>query len=225
MAAIKAIFFKQLDDFPKNISVSLLYFMYPVMAFIMGIVIGSSEVYAGMFGAMFIGVIPMVAISMTVSEDKEYKSLRFLVIAGVKPFQYLFGLTSFVFIASLLPILFFVLLGGFSGIHLAYFLIASFFSLIASCALGATIGIFAKNVQQATAIYTPLMLALMLIPMLASFSEMIARVAEFLFVFQILLVALNPEHNMARAFIIIAINMFVLIGLFAVIYKKKGLRG
>jgi ABC-2 type transport system permease protein len=152
MNTIAAIFTKQLNDFPRNITVSLLYILFPVMTFIMGKMIGDMDVYAGMFAAMFVGVTPMIAICNTVAEDREYKSLRCLVMAGVKPSQYLFGLVGFVFLMSLVPVAFFAFIGGFRGEHLASFVIVSVLGLIASSVLGALVGVFSKNVQQATAI-------------------------------------------------------------------------
>ena len=225
MGAANAIFIKQLNDLPKNISVSLLYVLFPVLAFVMGSVMGDMEIQAAMFAASFVGITPMIAICMTVAEDREYKGLRFLVMAGVKPYQYLLGLGSFVLLMSLLPLAVFVWLGGFTGLHLAYFAGASLLALVASCIFGAAIGIFAKNVQQATAIYTPIMMILMFMPMFATVNETLEMIAGYVFSFQILLVAANPEADMARAFIIIAANAVVLLGFFIFAYKKKGLRG
>ena len=225
MNAIGAIYKKQWNDFPKNLSVSLLFVMFPVLAFIMGSIQGYLEMQAAVFAASFVGTTPMVAICMTVAEDREYKGLRFLVMAGVKPTQYLIGLTGFVLMMSLLPLSAFIFMGGFTGTHLVFFVALSVLALIASCLLGAGIGIFAKHVQQATAIYTPIMMALMLAPMFASANETLERVAEYLFSFQILIVALYPGYDMVRALVIISANIVVLLGFFIFAYKRKGLRG
>ena len=69
------------------------------------------------------------------------------------------------------------------------------------------------------------MMALVLMPMFASVNEVLEWIAGFVFSYQILLVALNPEHDMVNAFIVIAINIVFLLGLFIFAYKKKGLRG
>ena len=225
MNVIGAIFVKQLCDFPRNITVSLLYILFPAMAFIMGSLMGDMDVYAGTFAAMFIGTTPMIAICMTVAEDREYKGLRFLVMAGVRPSQYLFGLTSFVFLLSLPPLLFLVYVGGFAGTLLINFAVISILGLIASSILGAAVGIFSKNVQQATAIYTPLMMLMVMGPMLASANETLGRIMEYLFSFQVFLITLHPEPNLVRALIVITINIVVLLAFFIFAYKKKGLRG
>ena len=225
MNAIRAIFSKQLSDLPKNVAVSLLYVLFPAMAFVMGSMMGYMDVYAGTFAAMFVGATPMIAICNTVAEDREYKSLRFLVMAGVKPSQYLFGLAAFVLLMSLLPLAFFVWIGEFRGELLVNLAIVSVLGLIASSILGAGIGIFSKNVQQATAIYTPFMMIMALLPMFASASETLERIAEFLFSYQVFLIALHPEPDLIRALVVIAANIVVLLAFFIFAYKKKGLRG
>ena len=226
MNAIKAIFIKQLHDLPRNISVSLIYIMFPVMAFLFGQLMGDMDLHAAMFASIFAGTTPLIAICMTVAEDREYKSLRFLVMAGVKPSQYLIGLSSFVLLMSSLPMVVFIWMGGFTDIYLAYFIGAAFLALVASCILGAAIGIFAKNIQQATAIYTPIMMLLMMLPMIAGANETLARIAELTFSFQVLIVSVSPEYaDIPRAFMIIGINIVVLLAFFIFAYRKKGLRG
>jgi len=223
--AVKAIFIKQLNDLPKNFSVLSMFILWPVMALIMGNVMGEISVQAGTFAAMLVGSGPMMAIANNVAEDSEYKGLRFLVMAGVKPWQYLLGLAGSVYLASAVSLAALALIGGFGGDLLVRFVIVAALGLIVSTILGGAIGIFAKNVQQATAIYTPVMMVLAFTPMLALFNETIARVAEFLFPYQIFMVILNPYADFARALIVIAANAVVLLAFFAVAYKKKGLRG
>jgi len=85
MNAVKAIFTKQINDIPKNVTAMSLFLLWPILALIMGNVMGEIEIQAGMFAAMLIASGPMVTIANNVAEDNEYKSLRFLVMAGVKP--------------------------------------------------------------------------------------------------------------------------------------------
>ena len=202
-----------------------MFILWPVMAIVLGGVMGEAEIQAGMFAAMLIGSGPMIAIATNVAEDSEYKSLRFLVMAGVKPWQYLFGLAISVFLASVLSLAALVLIGGITGEVLLRFSLVAILGLIASAILGGAVGIFAKNVQQAAAIYTPLMMVLAFTPMLAAFNETIARIAEFLFPYQVLVVIFNPEADFIRALLVIAGNAVVLLAFFIFAYKKKGLRG
>jgi ABC-2 type transport system permease protein len=224
--AIGAIFQKQLADLPKNLTVSLIYILFPAMAFIMGSLQGYMAEQMAMFAAISVGVVPMCNIAVCVAEDREYKSLRFLVMAGVKPVQYLIGLMGFVCVMTLLPMAFYAFFGEFAarGI-LLNMMVVSLLGIVASAILGGAIGIFAKNVQQATAIYTPLMLGFVLLPMIAGINETIGRIIEFLFPSQIFIIALTDTPDLARALIIIGANIVALLVFFIFAYKKKGLRG
>jgi len=226
MSAVKAIFIKQLNDLPKNMSVTIMYLLWPAMAFLMGHFMGEyGAPQIAMFAGMFVGSTPMIAIANTVAEDNEHKSLRFLVMAGVKPWQYLIGLSVSVLLMSAISVAAFVFIGGFAGEQLTRFLITAALSCLASAILGGAIGIFAKNVQQASSIYTPAMMILMFAPMLSMFNETIQRVAQFVFSYQVLRIVLDPYADFERALIVIAANIVALLVFFVVAYKKKGLRG
>ena len=236
MKAVNAIFIKQLNDFPKNISVAFLYVMYPVLAAVMSFFIpvedGGGEFFTIIFAMMFVGSTPMITIANTIAEDNEYKSLRFLVMAGVRPHQYVLGLGIFVIIMSLLPLLAFGLVGGFALEVYAVFIPVALLGCVASIILGGVVGIFSKNVQQCAAIYTPLMLVLSFMPFLAAFNENIANIAQILFTYQIFLIFANAVgatpyegFSLPISMAIIAGNVLIFGVLFAVAYKKKGLKG
>ncbi|MCL2842856.1 MAG: ABC transporter permease [Oscillospiraceae bacterium] len=225
MSAIKAIFTKQMADLPKNMSVLLLFIMWPLMAFVIGNLMGYVEIQAGMFASMLIASGPMVSIANNVAEDNEYKGLRFLVMAGVKPWQYLVGMAGAFILVSVLSLASLFWIGGVTGDVLLRASIVGLLGLIASSILGGAVGIFAKNVQQAAAISTPLMMILGFAPMFAAANETLARIAEFLFPMQVMVVILNPYADFTRALIVIAGNAVVLLAFFAIAYKKKGLRG
>ena len=226
MSAVAAIFIKQANDFPKNMGVTIMYVLWPAMAFLMAHFMGEEGLaQVAMFAGMFVGSTPMIAIANTVAEDNEYKGLRFLVMAGVKPWQYLLGLSGFVLIMSAISTTAFIFIGDFAGEQLTRFIIIAALSIIASAILGGAFGIFAKNVQQATTLYTPAMMILMFAPMLSMFNENIQRVAQFVFSYQVLQVVLNPDADFHRALLIIGANIVALLAFFIVAYKKKGLKG
>ena len=227
MSAIKAIFIKQIADFPKNMSVSMMYILWPLIAFMMAQAMPPEYAMPqiAMFAAILVGVTPMIGIANTVAEDNEYKGLRFLVMAGVKPWQYLIGLSGFVLIMSALSTAAFVFIGDFAGQQLIRFILIAALSCLASAVLGGAIGIFAKNVQQATSIYTPVMMLLMFLPMLSMFNETIQQVAQFVFSYQVLQIVLNPYADFTRAIVIIVANIALLLAFFIVAYKKRGLSG
>ena len=235
MRAVSAIFTKQLNDFPKNISVAFLYVMYPILAFVMSFFIpvedGGDGFFTLVFAMMFVGSTPMISVANTIAEDNEYRSLRFLVMAGVRPYQYVIGLGAFSMIMALLPIAAFALIGGFSIDILAIFIPVALLGCVASVVLGGVVGIFSKNVQQCAAIYTPLMLVISFMPFLSQFNEGVSNISQVLFTHQIFLIfadavgATPPDYSLQMSMGIIAANVLVFGVLFMVAYKKKGLRG
>ncbi|MCL2621281.1 MAG: ABC transporter permease [Defluviitaleaceae bacterium] len=245
MRAVQAIFMKQLADLPKNISITIMYILFPALGLLFSTLMGGPDEYGFdqgpimvvQFTMTFVGMVPLITIANTIAEDNEYKSLRFLVTAGVKPFQYLAGLIGFVMIMAVIVLGIFALMGGFTGTNLVIFFAFGLLGVLASSVLGAIVGIFSKNVQQCSAIYTPLMMVLAFAPFISMFSETVAQVAQFAFTFQIFAALVNLimelpygseplfDVTLIQSAIIIAVNGLIFAVLFAVAYRKKGLRG
>ena len=101
MRSAKAIFKKQLHDVRKNRMVLIQFIMLPMMAFVMTELVAKpaadipNSMFVTMFAAMFVGMTPLMATASAIAEDRERKSLRFLVMAGVKPHEYLLGVGGF----------------------------------------------------------------------------------------------------------------------------------
>jgi len=263
MNAIKAIFIKQLNDFPKNVSIAGMFIMYPVIAWVLSSFIGGggetyyeqaamqdqADMMVMQFAMIFVGMTPLIMIANAIAEDNEYKSLRFLVTAGVKPVQYLVGLMLFTIIASVLPLLAFGFIANLEGQALLTFMGLGMIGVFASSVLGAVIGLFSKNVQQCAAIYTPIMMVLAFVPFLSVFSEAVARVGQFIFTGQIFMSltelvfgyegvvggyndygvfvpgAFPMYSGMGFSLIVVGANGLLFLVLFVLAYRKKGLKG
>jgi len=94
------------------------------------------------------------------------------------------------------------------------------------------VGLFSKNVQQCAAIYTPLMLIIAFVPFLATFNEGISTFAQVIFTYHIFMIfadAMQPglidSFNLAVSLGAIGASIAVFGILFALAYKKKGLKG
>jgi len=249
MNAIKAIFIKQLNDVFKNPTVTMMFIMFPLMAFMMVQFMGTGNpeeafLIIANIAIMSIGSMPMVAIASYIAEDVEFRSLRFLVMAGVKPTQYLAGLALFVLILSMVAMASFGFIGRLDGSDFMIFMGLSLVGCSASLILGAVVGIFSKNVQQANTYATVLMMLIGFTPMIAQFNPEFITYTYYLFTQQISILltymalgggeyalerfatlGIDIDINFMRSTLIILANVAIFTGLFAFIYKKKGLRG
>ncbi|MCL2255067.1 MAG: hypothetical protein FWC09_11555, partial [Lachnospiraceae bacterium] len=148
-----------------------------------------------------------------------------LIMAGVKPYQYLTGLGGFILLLGTFASFAFALIGGFKGVEFSRFFLIMVLATCASIILGASIGILAKNQQAATAISVPVAVILGFSPMIAAFNEKIEKMTSFMYTLQLNTIVNDFSGNFAKAISVIAANIVVLIILFSVVYRKTGLRG
>jgi len=248
MNATIALFKKQLNDLPKNISVTMMFVMFPAIAFLIGNFFESIEgiVMQVNFAMMMASMGPMILVANTIAEDNEYKSLRFLIMAGVKPGQYLAGLISFAVVISAIPMVAFALMMGITGQNMLLFIALGIGACLSASVLGAVIGLFSKNVQQCSALYTPVMMVLAFIPFLSQFNEAVEQIGRFVFTGQTFQAMAdlaidsyisNADYipyyladfpsftDLPFALAVIGGNALLFAILFAVAYSRKGLKG
>lgn len=242
MSGVKAIFKKQIKDILKNMGVLIQFVLFPAVAFAMTHFVAGSEMFADvdamtempgmnfvlMFSAIFVGMALIPTVATIIAEDRERKSLRFLVMAGVRPAAYLLGIGGVIFFTSLLPSLAFALIGGFSGQQFLIFMAAMMSGVVASTFLGATIGIFAKNTQSAAAMAMPFAMILGFGPMIGMFNEQIGRNFRFFYTQQLDAILNSfgpaPQANLWHSFGIIWANVAILLIIFSLTFAKKGLK-
>ena len=233
MRNAKAIFIKQAKDMFRNPMMLVQFVIYPAVAFVMTVFVKippNEYVHGNMFVTMmagiFAGMALIISMSSVIAEDVERKSLRLLVMAGVRPHEYLLGTGGFILLAGIVVSVVFGLIGDFSGTELIKFLAVMVTGVIASIVLGAIIGMISKNQQTATAVATPLAMILGFTPMIANFNETVESIASVLYTQQINVIVNDFSANFAKALAVIGINILLLLVLFVFAYRKKGtLRG
>ena len=240
MRSVKAVFKKQVKDLLKNMAILIQFIIFPVVAFVMTELVAGADdfgmpdtMFVTMFASIFVGMSLIPSIAGIIAEDRERKSLRFLIMAGVKPSAYLLGVGGVIFIVSFFPSLAFSWMGGFSGEEFWIFMSVLMSSVIASTLLGATIGIISKNQQMATGLSTSIALILGFTPMLALFDERIGRIINIFYTQQFNVIVdsfysitgYQSEAGFGESFLIIWANIAVFAVLFGLAYKKKGLKG
>ncbi|MGX9799464.1 ABC transporter permease [Pediococcus acidilactici] len=176
-----------------------------------------------------VSAIMMVSIPM--AEEKEKKSLKVLVTSTIGENEYL--------LATIIPPFIVIMITNFilpmlSGVKLnvasywMYILITFILTLI-SMLIGLVVGIASRKISDTSYFTVPLILPLILIPQLSSFSDVFKHISEYLYtgiLYKALekLVSLGKLNLNAKAIIILIIEVVIFWIIFAFLYKKKGLK-
>ena len=230
MRNISVVIKKQIKDTFKNKTILIQFILFPLMTLIFENAIEMKDMpeffFTRLFAVMYIGMAPLTSTAAIISEEKERNTLRVLMMANVKPAEYLIGVGLYVWgicmigacvMATGLPA---ETIPAFMGVMAAGFVI----SIIA----GACIGIWSKNQMSATSLVMPVMMVLSFVPMLAIFNDSIAKVSKIFYTKQIMNlldgIILNGSDGIGRfGTLVIVINAALMIMFFTLAYHKKGL--
>ncbi len=232
MRSVKAIFKKQAKDTYKNMSTLMQFIVYPAVAFAFSMLMGDIKNLSvpNMMASIFVGMGIVIIVAGVIAEDKENKSLRFLVMAGVKPTTYLLGIGSFIFLVSLVPSVAFSLINKFYGQEFWLYMALMMSGVLASILLGAIVGILSKNQQAATGMAMPIAMILGFGPMLAQFNEVVKKIFSIFYTQQLNVVSgcIMTGHELGtviwKSFATMWINIAILVVLFVFSFTKKGLK-
>ena len=231
MKSIKAIFVKQAKDMLKNPIALLPFLIFPVVALFMTEFVAKAnedipgDMFVTMMAGIFAGFGLLQSASAAISEDIQQRSLRFLVLAGVKPHEYLLGIGGFLLLAGIIVSAAFGLIGGFTGMDFVKFFVVMATGSFASITLGTTIGMLSKNQQAAAGLTMPVAIIFGFTPMVAQFNETIERFTWVFYTRQINEVVNDFSAGFAKPLLVIASNIVVFTVLFILAYRKKGLKG
>lgn len=218
---------KQLKDTVKNKTILIQFILFPIMTLVMENAIhmkGMPELFfTKLFSVMYIGMAPLTSVAAILSEEKEKNTLRVLLMANVKPWQYLLGVGIYVWMICMVGAG--VMSIGFSGSEVWIYLCIMGVGFLISIIAGACIGMYAKGQMAATSLVMPVMMVLAFAPMLAMFNDKIGKVAKFFFTQQIRLILeeMTLANVTREAYCVMIGNVVVLLFLFSIIFRKKGL--
>ena len=245
MRSVRAVFKKQLKGTVKNPEILIQFIIFPLLAFVLNllmvtdfegvpddiveIIVAGMPNMVTMQATIFAGMGLITVMAGIVAEDIEKKSLRFLMMAGVKPQAYLLGVSSVIFIASFFTSVAFSFVGAFNGLDFWIFTGAMMSGVTGSIVLGASIGMLVMNQQSASAFALPIAIILGFGPMMAQFNDRIGQFLHFIYTQQLNVIANylttgGGETPLWQSFVIIWANVLVLIVLFCIAFVKKGLR-
>lgn len=229
MSNIIAVMKKQLKDTLKNKTVFIQFIMFPVLTIIMNRAItidGMPEnFFVNLFATMYVGMAPLTSISAIIAEEKEKNTLRVLLMSNVKPYEYLLGIGSYVFIACMLGAGVICAAGSYSLRDGLVFMLIMAIGIVTSLLMGAVIGTWSKTQMMATSVAVPVMMIFSFLPMLSMFNSTIAKVAKYIYSEQIsiLLNAVSTLELELDSIGIMGGNMLLFILLFSVVYRRCGL--
>lgn len=229
MKEITAVFFKQTSETIKNKTILIQFLMFPIMTLIMEKTINLEDMpehfFAKLFAVMFVGMAPLTCMSSIISEEKEKNTLRALIMSNVKPYQYIIGISSYVWLMCMIGVLIFALCSGFRGTELAAFISILAVGIMVSEIIGALIGILCSNQMSATSITVPVMMVFSFLPMLSLFNVTIKSISKYTYSQQISLLINNiaDKEYYTDGIIIILSNLIIAAILFFMAFRKRGL--
>lgn len=228
-ANIQAVFGKQLKDTVRNKAVLIQFVMFPLLAVIMENLLDIKDIpehfFATMFSAMFVGMAPLISMASLLAEEKEKNTLRVLMMSGVKPAEYLLGEGLYVFTMCLGGTAIFAALCGYKGGQLAAYFGTMAAGLIVSVMIGVVIGICTNGQMAATSAAVPATMVFSFLPMLSAYNETIRKFARITYSQQIseLIKSIGVSGVKAENVTVIALNLAVMLLLFAFAFRRKGL--
>jgi hypothetical protein len=157
-----------------------------------------------------------------IAEDRATMNLRFMGMAGVKPYQYLIGTCGALLLISLGILILFGLIGLYTGAAMVNFLIFSMLGAANSMLLGITLSL------SKLAPFTPIFGMLLGIgPMFADANEVLATIFHFTYTQQVNTIIREGDIvvGFSEPLQIIFINMAVLLIAFIVMNTRNGLDG
>lgn len=225
MRNIAIIIKKQFKDTIKNKAILIQFILFPIMTLIMENTVkleGMPELFfTKLFSIMYMGMAPLTAVAAIISEEKEKNTLRVLMMANIAPWQYLTGVGIYVWVICMGGAA--VMATGFEQKDILFYLIVMGIGFFISIVLGGCVGVYAKNQMAATSIVVPVMAILSFGPMLALFNDTIKKAARFLYTQQLSGFLDNMTFDQGKSAGIVIMNAAVLIVLFFITFKRRGL--
>lgn len=229
MRIAAAIFRKQWKDTLKNKTVLIQFVMFPLITLIMTNAVQidgmPKNFFVNLFVTMYIGMAPLVAMAAILSEEKEKNTLRVLLMSNVKPHEYLLGIGSHVFLASMLGCGAICAGGRFTAEERVLFLGVAAVGILTSLLLGAAIGTWSKTQMAASSVSVSVMLVFSFLPMLSMFNATIEKAAKFAYTQQIsrMLNEISVLRARSESICILTASCILSGVLFFAAYRKRGL--
>ncbi len=220
---IVALLSKQVKDTCKNLQVLVLFFIFPIIAFVMSNTLpteaGGAMFFISLFATMHCVFAPLVAAASIIAEEKEKNTLRILILSNVTMPEYLIAIGCFIIFLTLLTGCSFLIMDPAIMAHGLSFMGILFMGCLVSASFGMCLGLQSRNASAANALAVPFGMIFSFVPMLASFDESIAKISRFTYGQQIsfFITELKPD---APGLGVIAVNLILLLGIGVILYRR-----
>ena len=227
MHNILVIIKKQLKDTLKNKTILIQFILFPVMTIIMENAISlegmPEHFFTKLFAVMYIGMAPLVSTASVIAEEKEKNTLRVLMMADIRPWQYLTGIGIYIWTVCMIGAA--VMSVGLPAADRPFFLLVMGAGLVISIMAGACVGVASRNQMMATSTVMPVMIVLSFAPMLSMFNENIRKVSKVVYTQQLRLLfdGMSFDDMTGTGAAVLIISAAICVILFFLIYRKKGL--
>ena len=225
MHNISVIIKKQIKDTIKNKTILIQFILFPLMTIVMENAINidgmPEHFFTKLFAVMYIGMAPLVSTASVIAEEKEKNTLRVLMMADIRPWQYLTGIGIYIWTVCMIGAA--VMSVGLPAKDRPFFLLIMGAGFIISIMAGACVGVGSKNQMMATSTVMPVMLVLSFAPMLSMFNESIKKVSTVVYTQQLRLLLDEPGWTGGSGLAVLFLSAAVCVILFFLIYRKKGL--
>lgn len=225
---VNAILIKDYKDFSRNLAVSAVIFMVPIMAAIFGRMgVTTIAAHYMVFNMAFSMVATYVQTSL-IAEEKEKNTLRGLMLSPASTLEILFGKSLLTFIMTMLVLVFSAYFGDYRPQNILVIAVAFALSAIFYIGIGTLLGLFSKSVMEASVLVLPVIGVFSFGSFVTPFAEKypILKVMDYFPNVQLIDLATKVEAGAGFGeslvnFGIIFVWVIVIFALTVVIYRKR----
>ncbi|MCI9312726.1 MAG: ABC transporter permease [Erysipelotrichaceae bacterium] len=218
---------KQSKELRRNKVLLIQFVLFPLLTWIMNHNIHipgmPPHFFVALFAIMYCTMTPIIAMSSLLAEEKESHTLAFLRMAKVSWMEYWMAVGSHIFALCMLGALWFVFIGNFAINQAIIFMGIMALGTLISLLIGALIGTWSTNQVAASALAVPITMVLSFLPMLATFNEQIAQVAQFAYSYVLheWMLALDAVHVEFDGWYVLVATSLIALLLYRILYNKQ----
>lgn len=228
MKRVKAIFMKDYKEFSRNLSISIVILMTPLLSLFYGKTgVNTIDSYYLIFNMTFVMVATYVQ-SCLIAEEREKNTLRALILSPANIQEILLGKSLFTFCTTFFTMILCIILIDYSPANISIITVAMLLSTLFYIALGTLIGLFAKSVMEASVYSFPAILIFTIGTFVRLLSEQypILKIAHYLPNIQLVDIALKVEAGKGFANVLPELSIILLWFIIAmivtvIVYKKR----